>query len=228
LYNIHTPGLFNLAMQLTAGDKPVAEEIVQKTWVLAVAKLKPVLASSGLKYELDEILIDCSRSYYHKHESYMLINEHTIQPLVVSNSASDKPAGDMNMERALNFLPVGYRHVLVLHDIRGYKHRQIGGLLQIGEGISKSQLFNARQVLRQLLQQHRPAKARQILEWDQTDLKVFRRAYSNNELPDKLREKVINNLFDKGLILPKLQRANTLRGFRWHEFYLFGNKLTHQ
>lgn len=39
LYDLHTESLFRLAMQLTAGDKPAAENIVQNTWFVAVEHL---------------------------------------------------------------------------------------------------------------------------------------------------------------------------------------------
>lgn len=49
-------------------------------------------------------------------------------------------------------LPTGYRQVLVLHDIEGYTHEEIGALLEISAGTSKSQLYHARRALRAILQ----------------------------------------------------------------------------
>jgi RNA polymerase sigma-70 factor (ECF subfamily) len=48
-------------------------------------------------------------------------------------------------------LPDGAREVLVLHDIEGLTHQEIGDRLGIGEGTSKSQLHKARRALRLLL-----------------------------------------------------------------------------
>lgn len=44
-------------------------------------------------------------------------------------------------------LPDGYRMVFNLYIIEGYKHHEIGELLGISEGTSKSQLMHARRVL---------------------------------------------------------------------------------
>jgi RNA polymerase sigma-70 factor (ECF subfamily) len=48
-------------------------------------------------------------------------------------------------------LPEGYRLVFKLYVIEGYSHSEIGDLLQISEGTSKSQLHKARLMLQQML-----------------------------------------------------------------------------
>ena len=49
-------------------------------------------------------------------------------------------------------MPVGYRTVLVLHDLEGYRHEEIAEQLGIAPGTSKSQLFHARRYVRTLLE----------------------------------------------------------------------------
>lgn len=61
------------------------------------------------------------------------------------------PVARIDVERALADLPAGYREVVVLHDVEGYTHREIGELLGIEEGTSKSQLARGRTRLRRLL-----------------------------------------------------------------------------
>ena len=48
-------------------------------------------------------------------------------------------------------LPEGMRSVLILHDVEGYTHEEIGELLGVTSGTSKSQLFKARAKMRDLL-----------------------------------------------------------------------------
>ena len=48
-------------------------------------------------------------------------------------------------------LPDGYREVLILHDIEGYTHEEIGNLMGIHNGTSKSQLSRARRAVRRWL-----------------------------------------------------------------------------
>ena len=58
----------------------------------------------------------------------------------------------IDLEKALSKLPTGYREILLLHDLEGYKHHEIAELLGIKDGTSKSQLFNARRMMRKFLQ----------------------------------------------------------------------------
>ncbi len=57
-----------------------------------------------------------------------------------------------DLEAAIAALPPGCRHVLVLHDIEGYEHAEIGKLMGIAEGTSKAHLFRARRLLREVLE----------------------------------------------------------------------------
>ncbi len=57
----------------------------------------------------------------------------------------------IDFETAIRQLPPGARHVFVLHDIEGYTHEEIGELLEVTAGTSKSQLHRARMALRQHL-----------------------------------------------------------------------------
>jgi RNA polymerase sigma-70 factor (ECF subfamily) len=67
--------------------------------------------------------------------------------------AAPSRSGDvvMDFEAALETLPDGAREIFVLHDVEGYKHHEIGTLLDISSGTSKAQLHRARMMLRRYL-----------------------------------------------------------------------------
>jgi RNA polymerase sigma factor (sigma-70 family) len=50
-------------------------------------------------------------------------------------------------------LPTGHRTVFNLHVIEGYDHKEIGGMLDITEGTSKSQLSRAKASIRRRLKE---------------------------------------------------------------------------
>lgn len=56
-----------------------------------------------------------------------------------------------HLQMAMRELPDGFRMVLVLIEIEGYKHREVAEMLGISEGTSKSQLFYAKKRLKELL-----------------------------------------------------------------------------
>ncbi len=82
----------------------------------------------------------------------------------VSSAASESPAADAEraelrrrLARALGSLPGELETVVILHDLEGFTHPEIAGMLDIPEGTCRSHLSKARRLLRDVLQdyQHR-------------------------------------------------------------------------
>jgi RNA polymerase sigma-70 factor (ECF subfamily) len=67
----------------------------------------------------------------------------------------------VNLQRAVEQLPPGYKSVFVLHDVQGYEHNEIAKIMDCSIGNSKSQLHKARMRLRELLHEALRSKARE-------------------------------------------------------------------
>ena len=67
----------------------------------------------------------------------------------------------VNLQRAVEQLPPGYKSVFVLHDVQGYEHNEIAGIMGCSIGNSKSQLHKARMRLRELLHEALREQARE-------------------------------------------------------------------
>jgi RNA polymerase sigma-70 factor (ECF subfamily) len=65
----------------------------------------------------------------------------------------------LQLQRAVDALPPGYRRIFVLHDVEGYEHNEIAALVGCSIGNSKSQLHKARMKLRESLKTSRAEKA---------------------------------------------------------------------
>jgi RNA polymerase sigma-70 factor (ECF subfamily) len=61
------------------------------------------------------------------------------------------PETKLDLERAIASLPDGAKEVLILHDIEGYRYREIAEMTDIAEGTVKSQLNRARRLVREAL-----------------------------------------------------------------------------
>jgi RNA polymerase sigma-70 factor (ECF subfamily) len=72
---------------------------------------------------------------------------------VLLNLPSRPAAHDfgLDFETAIARLPEGARHIFVLHDVEGYRHDEIAGLLGVTTGTTKAQLHRARLLLRRHL-----------------------------------------------------------------------------
>jgi RNA polymerase sigma-70 factor (ECF subfamily) len=143
----HTPTMYGVAVRLLAGNVADAEDAVQEAWLRGVRGLSRFRAESSLRTWLVGIAIRCAleicRSRPRGGEMAKL-----------EEASATLPHADlerMDLERVVAALAAGYRHVLVLHDVYGYTHAEIGELLGIDEGTSKSQLSRARQIIRRSL-----------------------------------------------------------------------------
>jgi RNA polymerase sigma-70 factor, ECF subfamily len=146
LYRKHTLSVYRLALQVTNKDVAGTEDIIQEAWIRAVEKLREFKWNSSFRTWLSGIVINCCREYLRKNRSdIILYSDAEWEP-------GYTPTNDkMDLRNALAMLPLGYREVLLLHDMEGYKHAEIGQLLGISEGTSKSQLFHARRAIKKLL-----------------------------------------------------------------------------
>jgi RNA polymerase sigma-70 factor (ECF subfamily) len=149
LYTRHTPGLYRFAMRLCAGSVPDAEEVIQDAWISAAGALERFRWESSLRTWLSGIALNCYRQHVRSRKqgagSEELGDYESREPTI---SGGER----MDLEHALARLAERYRMVVVLHDVEGYTHEEIGQMLGIDTGTSKSQLFRARRRLRELLE----------------------------------------------------------------------------
>ena len=59
----------------------------------------------------------------------------------------------IDLERAIGHLPPACRAAFLLHDVEGFGHQEVGTILGISEGTSKSQVHKARLRIRAYLTQ---------------------------------------------------------------------------
>jgi RNA polymerase sigma factor (sigma-70 family) len=147
LYRRHAPSLYALALRLVGGSEADAQDALQDTWVRACRTLARFEWRSSLRTWLTGILINRVREL--TRETGRRGEEEMPEEYAAANGA--RPGTEIDLERALRRLPAGYREVLLLHDVEGYTHEEIGALLGTSAGTSKSQLHHARGAMRAAL-----------------------------------------------------------------------------
>jgi RNA polymerase sigma-70 factor (ECF subfamily) len=142
LYDRHAPAMYALAYRLMGAREHDAADALQEAWLRIIPRLPAFRRESSLRTWLCGFIVNCCRERFRG-------------PLFegLDDQPSITPRGELriDLERALAALPAGYRAVVVLHDIQGYTHREIGDALGIDEGTSKSQLSRGRDALRRAL-----------------------------------------------------------------------------
>jgi RNA polymerase sigma-70 factor (ECF subfamily) len=153
LYRAYAPRLFGLACRLVGrGD---AEDLLQEIFLTAHRKLGLYKGESALGTWLFRLATNqCLDHLRSKRARFQqLVDTMDDEPGAVGPSAGAilGVLDRLDLERALAALPSGCRAVFVLHDVEGCEHKEVGDLLGIAEGTSKSQLHKARMRLRAVL-----------------------------------------------------------------------------
>jgi RNA polymerase sigma-70 factor (ECF subfamily) len=144
LFRRHTPRVYALALRLMGGRRADAEDVVQEMWHRASRRLRTFEWRSALSTWLASIAINCARERLRGLDRLPLSLAEIDVP---SRPPAASPAA-VDLDRAIARLPDGCRAVLVLHDVEGFTHEEIGRQLEIAVGTSKSQLSRARRLLR--------------------------------------------------------------------------------
>lgn len=135
------------------GNGMDAEDVCQDAFVKALEKLEECREPEKFLAWLLQIVRNRARNY----RDYRRVR--LAQPLETTNVASplnpDRDAERFELrgalEQALGELSEVQREVVLLHDLEGWKHREIGESLGLSEGAARQHLFKARRKLRELL-----------------------------------------------------------------------------
>jgi RNA polymerase sigma-70 factor (ECF subfamily) len=158
LVRLHMRAAYTVALGVT-NDGADAEDVVQDAFITALERLDdcdPGRFSGWL------LSIVRNRALNYKRSQTV----RTAAPLEVAGEATSLSNPQHDAERselrddltqAMGKLTETQRQVVLLHDLEGYKHREIGDLIGISEGASRFHLSTARATLRGLLNGKREA-----------------------------------------------------------------------
>jgi RNA polymerase sigma-70 factor (ECF subfamily) len=133
-----------------AADRMEAEDMLQNGFIRVFQKMGDFRGEGSFEGWIRRIMVHSSIEYYRKHHKLLVLaDELPHEPSVNPVAAANLDAKDM-MAMVQRLSP-GYRMVFNLYAIEGYSHREIGEMMGISEGASKSQLSRARSILKALI-----------------------------------------------------------------------------
>ena len=146
LYDKYAPKMLGVCRQYIK-DIHFAEDVMVNGFFKVFSNLDSFRYEGSFEGWIRRIMVRESISYLRKKQFVVyddeILNKNGGQTLTFS-------LADMNVDHIqllIDGLPDGYRTVFVMYAIEGYKHAEIGKLLDISESTSKSQLFKARRIL---------------------------------------------------------------------------------
>lgn len=146
LYNRYKDAMFTLCVRLCKSHEE-AQDVFQEAFVDVFSNISKFRNEASIGAWMKTIFT--RRAYKLYRQKLWIEDIETID----QNELIDwgNQINTEHLELAMKQLPDGFRMVLVLIEIEGYKHREVAEMLGISVGTSKSQLFYAKKKLKELL-----------------------------------------------------------------------------
>lgn len=167
LYEKHKRRVYSLCLRMTANTAE-AEDLAQEAFLQLYRKIGTFRGESAFSTWLHRLSVNVVLMHLRKKSLPVVSLEESGQSGEDDAARRDFGADDialagsidrLQLQRAVDSLPPGYRMIFVLHDVEGYEHNEIAKIAGCSVGNSKSQLHKARMKLRDLLKMNRAEKA---------------------------------------------------------------------
>ena len=166
LYSLHKRRVYSLCLRMTA-NTAAAEDLTQEAFLQLFRKIATFRGESAFSTWLHRMAVNVVLMQLRKKGLPVVPLEDTLDteeeaPRKELGALDPALAGSLDrlqLQRAVEGLPPGYRMIFLLHDVEGYEHNEIAGMVGCSIGNSKSQLHKARMKLRDLLKTSRAEKA---------------------------------------------------------------------
>lgn len=155
IYRAQSRRLYGVAVRML-GNPADADDMLQEIFLAAHRKLDSFRGESALGTWLYRLAVNLCLDHLRSRTGRTLhltdaLDDEPALPDAGSRGLAERAVTKMDLERALAQLPEGCRTAFVLHDVQGLEHREVGEIMGIAEGTSKSQVHKARLRLRALL-----------------------------------------------------------------------------
>ena len=147
LFEMHAPKMLSVCRYYIK-DLQFAEEAMLNGFFKVFSNLKNFKASGSFEGWIRKIMVRECISFLRQQKRL----EFPAEKVEYNDNYSNNINTEIEVEQIqqlIDALPEGYKMVFVMYAIEGYKHHEIAHMLNITEGTSKSQLFKARNMLQQ-------------------------------------------------------------------------------
>jgi RNA polymerase sigma-70 factor (ECF subfamily) len=146
LYNMFASKMFSVCLRY-ANEYAGAEDLLQDGFVKVFKNIEKFRSEGSFEGWIRRIFVNNSIEYFRKKANMYVVQEtEALTYEYYDDNAINKLMKD-DLMKIIQSLSVGYRTIFNLYVIEGYSHKEIGDMLNITEGTSKSQLARARYLL---------------------------------------------------------------------------------
>ena len=155
LYETFSSKMFSVCLRY-ANEYAGAEDLLQDGFVKVFKNIEKFRCEGSFEGWIRRIFVNNSIEYFRKKANMYVVQEtEALTYEYYDDNAVQKLMKD-DLMKIIQSLSVGYRTIFNLYVIEGYSHKEIGEMLNITEGTSKSQLARARYLLQKKVAEAMP------------------------------------------------------------------------
>jgi RNA polymerase sigma factor (sigma-70 family) len=129
-----------------------AEDVVQNGFVSVFQNIEAFRGSGSLEGWIRKIMVNTALTNIRKNKKLKLnIELESVEFMLPSSNYMSESFAAKDLLKIIQTLPTGFRTVFNLYAIEGYSHKEIGEMLGISEGTSKSQYSRAKAHLQKII-----------------------------------------------------------------------------
>ena len=147
LYEKFADGMLGVCYRYTKSLAD-AEDVLQEGFIRTFKNLHQFKADGELGAWIRRIMVTTALNYLKRNARYqhdLVFDKIELHP--VSNDNPEVTLNTKELAALIQQLPTGYQTIFNLHAVEGYSHVEIGELLGISDGTSRSQYARARALL---------------------------------------------------------------------------------
>ena len=136
-----------------ARNREDAKDMLQESFIKIFSKITQVESAGKLENWMKSVAVHTAIDHYHRLKKNEMANYSGNEYEVAGDGYEViiKELSDEFLISIISELPEGCRIVFNLFEVEGYSHAEIGKILNINEGTSRSQLYHAKHLLKQKL-----------------------------------------------------------------------------
>lgn len=150
LYRRFAPKMYAVCLRY-AGDTDDAQDILQDGFVKVYKNLDRFRGEGSFEGWVRRIFVNTSIEHLRRKTHLKPIAEKEENTIPYKENTVLDNLGEKDILKLVRQLSPGYRTVFNMYVVEGFTHREIGDILGISEGTSKSQLARARMILQDMV-----------------------------------------------------------------------------
>lgn len=161
LYSRFSPKMYAVCLRYS-NNTDDAQDLLQEGFIKIFKNLDRFRAEGSFEGWVRRVFVNTSIEHYRRKVNLFSTSERE-EAFVEDNSvnALDKLA-EKDIIKLVQELSPGYRTVFNMYAIEGFSHKEIGSILSISEGTSKSQLARAKGILKKKVQEFLDEKRKSV------------------------------------------------------------------